>query len=316
MKKTRIGFIVPILGTVFFVGLGILLAIFSVYSKSDVDYYADALSVAEQQLSGDHTPKVVAVDGKTAMETNASFDKLCYVNQRYSYTDSSVWLTAAKSMWDTTGIQLYNLTLTAPTGDGTGIMSSTDAERYCHEYISQLPNSSIAIVQYEFIGDQVNGQYIDVYDGLFYGDEVLEYLSSADMEMISYVLRYSYDLFPDYSTRETKMWETIGYNISNGYNRNMYNGTEKQFTDWDVRYYQEELGAAQTRVYVFGTMCLFCSVIAGVIFYIGVILRSAKLKADIAVQKAHADKIILESDVSRIPDDADDLTDKYLKDID
>lgn len=279
---------------------------------SDIQWYSDALEASEDEFSGRTEIEVQQMPGHEPL-SEGTFDKHNYINQAYSYTDSSDWIGAAKALYDATGIQLYSLVLDAPVGANTSIQSKEDAKQHCIDYIATLPNEAFCIALYEFRGDEdENGNYISVYDEVYYGDKTLDFLSPADVEMIKYVLYNNYELFPDYDTRTIRTWELIANNLRDGYNRNLYNGSTGNVTEWDITYYRDELNAARGALALFGGISLFLFIGFCLTLYINFILVPKRLKAQIDIDRAHADRIILESDIEDIPTEADNLVDKYL----
>lgn len=296
----------------------ILMLIFIVFtictagSISDIKWYSEALNEAKKEFSGKSEIEVQQVDGHTPIDAGA-FDKNTYVNQTYSYSDGSEWIGAAKALYDATGLQLYSVTLDAPIGAGTTIQSNEAARQHCLDYIATLPNEEFCIALYEFRGgEDENGNYISVYDEVYYGDKTLDYLSPADVEMIKYVLYNSYDLFPDYETRTIRTWELISNNLRDGYNRNLYNSSTGNITEWDITYYRDERNAAIRYCMLFGAITLFVFILFCREVYIHYVILPKSMKAKADVDRARADRIILESDIEDIPTEADDLVDKYL----
>lgn len=310
--KYKIG-VGKVLMTVVLVLLALIFGVCFVCALSDIKWYSDALTVARSQQTADSI-EVDQVEGKEPLKHDKTFDQNCYINQRYSYQSGTEWVGAAKALFDNTGLQLYNLVLTAPVGDPTDISNTADAKAYSNDFIDTLPNKDISIVLWEFSSETPEGEYISLYDNVIFGDVALAYLSTADMEMITYILHNDYDLFPDYETRDLRVWELISKNLSEGYNRNLYNSSTNIVTDWDLKYYREEANSAKVSAAVFGGLTLLLIVVSVIAFWVNFILIPKRIRAEEAIDRAHADRIILESDISTIPDESDELVDKYLGD--
>lgn len=302
--------VVALLGVFF---LFIIFSICFAGALSDIRWYSDALDESVDILHNSDSIEVIQVEGKEPLKSETVFDQNCYINQRYSYQSGTEWVGAAKALYDNTGLQLYNLVLTAPMGNTTDINNASDAKHYSLEYIKDLPNYDTAIVLWEFYSEDTDDNYISIYDNVTFGNSALTYIGVEDMEMIEYILDHDYDLFPDYETRTIREWETISNNIRNGYNRNLYNGSVNVVTDWDLNYYRESIQSAKISSAIFGALALISFIAFLILMWVDFILIPKRIKASIEVEKAKADRIILEADISKMPDAADELADKYLK---
>lgn len=307
MKKRSYAKSIIVLLIVFF---AFLLCAFSVVGfNSDRVYYANAYKEAIAHKGNEIRGEMIP--GKKPLEHALSFDMSCSVDQKYGDSDSAKWQAAAKGLWDTTHVQLYHLKLDAPIGEGTNIKSTFDAKQYCEDYIKTLPNVDIAIVCYEFVGGEYEDKYISLYDQLYYGSSALNYLSATDMQMINTVVSRAYDFFPDYTTRDSKVWELIGLNLRDGYDRDYYTSDSYHYDDFDIEYFRDKQQDAITGMCIscgIGTVLLF---IFFVICYRLFVVEPRLLKAQIEESEARAVREILEA---KIPDAADDLVDKYLGD--
>ena len=272
------------------------------------DAYKKASTTVDDRTAGEMVP------GKPLLEHDMQLDMSCSVDQRYDDADSSKWQAAAKGLWDATHIQFYHLKLDAPVGDGTNIKSTFDAKQYCKDYIKTLKNESIAIVYYEFVGDEYNDHYISLYDQLYYGEKVIEYLSATDMQMINNIVSYSYDFFPDYTTRDSKVWELIGNNIRDGYDKDVYTSDGHYFSESDVDYYRDEYKHSVKGMVISGVISLILFAVLAMACFMTFVVDPKRAKAAIEESEARAVRTILEADVKRMPDTADDLVDKYLGD--
>ena len=132
------------------------------------------------------------------------------------------------------------------------------------------------------------------------------------MEMIQYICDHDYDIVPDYTNRTIRIWELISNNLKFGYDRNLYTNMYFQPTVRDLDYYRSSRAEAIGWFIILLVLTLIGIVWLTSILYVNLILHPKKLRAEIEVAKAKADRIILEASVKKIPDEVDALERKYL----
>ena len=229
----------------------------------------------------------------------------------YAYRDYS---SGAAAFYSATGIQLYFMDFDF---GSEKFENESELRNRLKNEISKLENISNSIVVYSYSTDYdyKDKYYYYGYDEFYYGENVTQYLTADDLQMINFYNKYAYELY-EYETRDSQVWIEIGNNLSQGYNTARYK---------DLKSSSDEIDAGMVGYLIISLVTNLIILPIGVILVISGLRKIKKNnlynqrldEAIIEYHKAKATKEILEADLDEIVnEETEELINTYYGEYD